>query len=456
MSTCNICCEKFNAGTRKKVNCLFCDFEACRACVQTYCQSTAAAKDPHCMQCKNAWNREFMDAACSKAFCKNHRETVLFEREKSLLPATQPFVRRVREIEARTRQRDQALAELRAAPRHENARARRTVLAELVRRLEEHLRVLEDGHERGIAPEQAAPAQAQPAAVGRRCPCGGCRGFLSSDTWKCGVCEKKTCSACNEEEENDGTHVCNPESVETAKLLKTDTKSCPKCGVLIFRESGCAQMWCPDCHAVFNWNTLEIDTGIIHNPHYYEFQVANARTQYANAGRNLGDIPCGGFPTITELLDATERVGGGGGGEARRAIANIHMLVAHIQNDELALGAYRDIDQAVNNLDLRIKYLMNEMDENEFRVAAQKREKARSKNRDVANILRMFVDTASDIMRQVVLDGEILPHLDILNNLIRYTNETFAHIHKRYGCATPRINERAQLVKENYKTKSQK
>ena len=48
MSTCNICCEKFSAaGThRKKVSCLFCDFEACRACVQTYCQSTAAAKDP--------------------------------------------------------------------------------------------------------------------------------------------------------------------------------------------------------------------------------------------------------------------------------------------------------------------------------------------------------------------------------------------------------------------------
>ena len=151
------------------------------------------------------------------------------------------------------------------------------------------------------------------------------------------------------------------------------------------------------------------------------------------------------------MLDATERVGGGGGGEARRAIANIHMLVAHIQNDELALGAYRDIDQAVNNLDLRIKYLMNEMDEKEFKVTIQKREKSKNKTRDIANILQMFANTASDIMRQLVIDKE-KSHLNILDNLIQYTNTTFVHIHKRYNCATPFIKDHAQqLVTENYK-----
>jgi hypothetical protein len=434
MSTCSICCEKFGG---KKVACPFCDFEACRTCVQTYCLSTAA-KDPHCMKCKNAWNREFMDGACSKSFCKNHRENVLFEREKSLLPATQPHIQRLREIDESNRQLEQALGELRAAPRHEKARLERKILLERVILLTNRIRDLEDGHEHGIAP--TVPA------VGRRCPCDGCRGFLSSETWKCGVCEKKICSECNEEE--DGTaHVCNPESVETAKLLKTDTKSCPKCGVLIFRESGCAQMWCPDCHAVFNWNTLEIDTGIIHNPHYYEFQVANAGANVA--GRNLGDIPCGGFPTATELCRAIERFDN----DRCLELCRIHMLIVHIQHEELTLAAYRDADQDVNNLDLRIKYLMNDIDEKEFKVTIQKREKAKNKNRDVANILRMFVDTASDIMRQVCVEGEILPHLDILNNLIQYTNTTFEHIHKRYSCATPRINERAQLVKENYKKK---
>ena len=437
-STCTICCEKFGG---KKVACPFCEFEACRTCVQTYCLSTAA-KDPHCMQCKNAWNREFMDGACTKSFCKNHRENVLFEREKSLLPATQPHIQRLREIEESNRQLQQALDELRDV--RERPRVFPRGHGELIERvilLNNRVLELEDAHEHGIHPD--ADSEEKARAVGRRCPCDGCRGFLSSETWKCGVCEKKICSECNEE---DGTaHVCNPESVETAKLLKTDTKSCPKCGVLIFRESGCAQMWCPDCHAVFNWNTLEIDTGIIHNPHYYEFQVANARV----AGRNLGDIPCGGFPTATELCRAIERFDN----DRCLELCRIHMLIVHIQHDELALAAYRDANQDVNNLDLRIKYLMNDIDEKEFKVTIQKREKAKNKNRDVANILRMFVDTSSDIMRQVCVEGEILPHLDILNNLIQYTNTTFEHIHKRYSCATPRINERAQLVKKNYKTK---
>ena len=137
-STCSICCEKFGG---KKVACPFCNFEACRTCVQTYCLSTAA-KDPHCMQCKNAWNREFMDGACTKSFCKNHRENILFEREKSLLPATQPHIQRLREIEESNRQLEQALGELRAAPRHEKARQERKIMLERVILLNNRIRDL--------------------------------------------------------------------------------------------------------------------------------------------------------------------------------------------------------------------------------------------------------------------------------------------------------------------------
>jgi hypothetical protein len=382
------------------------------------------------MQCKNVWNREFMDAACSKTFCnkelKNHRETLLFEREKSLMPATQPYVQRAQQI-------------IETRKLLEKARKEVAIQRELVMLLDQNLRILENEQARGVLPDSEKKA----AVVVRRCPCDGCRGFLGSD-WKCGVCSKKICSKCNEEEQKEGAHACNPDNVETVKLLKKDTKSCPKCGVLIFRISGCAQMWCPDCHAVFNWNTMKIETGVIHNPHYYEFQRTNAG---ANAGRNLGDIPCGGFPTHNELCAAIVK---NFDKEDFRQASNIHGLITHIQHHELRFGVYRDAAQDVNNLDLRIKYLMNDMDEKEFKVIAQKREKAKNKIRDIANILRMFVDTASDIMRQLVTDKE-KSHMNILENLIQYTNTTFLHIHKRYNCATPFINDRAQLIQENYK-----
>ena len=65
-------------------------------------------------------------------------------------------------------------------------------------------------------------------------------------------------------------HVCNPNDVATAKYLATTTKACPRCHASIQRESGCAQMLCTKCHTVFNWNTLKEETGVIHNPHFYQ------------------------------------------------------------------------------------------------------------------------------------------------------------------------------------------
>jgi len=48
------------------------------------------------MSCRKAWNREILVDNFSKKFIsqtyKNRRESLLLEREKSLLPATQPYV----------------------------------------------------------------------------------------------------------------------------------------------------------------------------------------------------------------------------------------------------------------------------------------------------------------------------------------------------------------------------
>ena len=427
MTDCSICCEKFNKVNRKKVTCAFCDFETCRSCVQQYLLGTV--NDPHCMKCKNAWNREFVDIACSKTFCnkelKNHRENVLFEREKCLMPETQPQVAHI----LRTRETIQLM--LAAQAELNRQRAHVAWLENLVVDMRNGRMVADDQDEK--------------RTFVRKCPCDGCRGFLSSK-WKCGVCEKNICSECNEEKSSEG-HVCDPNNVETVKLLKSDTKSCPKCGTMIFKISGCSQMWCPDCHTAFNWNTMRIETGIIHNPHYYDFQRANAGAM--PAGRNLGDIPCGGFPSYNEMRFA----------QARRIfteehyvkIMDIHRLIAHIQQFELRY-TYRNAEQPVNNLDIRTKYLMNEISEKEFKITAQKREKAREKSKDLMNILRMYSDTGADIMRQAIQPDNDLTtdYLEILVNLRTYTNNTFEKIHKRYNCVTPYINRKHELVSEKW------
>ena len=427
MTDCSICCEKFNKVNRKKVTCAFCDFDVCRACVQQYMLGTV--NDPHCMKCKNAWNREFVDTACSKTFCtkelKVHRENVLFEREKCLMPDTQPHVAQI----LRTRETIQLLA---------------AAQAELIRQ-RAHVAWLEtmvmDMRTGRVGP---AIDQDEKRVFVRKCPCDGCRGFLSSK-WKCGVCEKKICPECNEEK-GEG-HVCDQNNVETVKLLKTDTKSCPKCGTMIFKISGCSQMWCPDCHTAFDWNTMRIETGIIHNPHYYDFQRANAGAM--PAGRNLGDIPCGGFPSYNEMRLA--QTGAIFSTDNYNKIIDVHRLIAHVQQFELRY-TYRDAELPVNNTDIRTKYLMNEISEKDFKITAQKREKAREKSKDLMNILRMYSDTGSDLMRQSIQhDRDIrVDYVEILMHLREYTNNTFEKIHKRYNCVTPYINRKHELVSEKW------
>ena len=99
----------------------------------------------------------------------------------------------------------------------------------------------------------------------KACPSENCRGFLSNQ-WKCGICEQWTCPDCHEIKgpNRDTPHVCDENAKATAALLADDTKSCPSCGVNIYKIEGCDQMWCTECHTAFSWRTGRIENNI-HN-----------------------------------------------------------------------------------------------------------------------------------------------------------------------------------------------
>ena len=393
MTECGTCCEKHNNTNHKKVECPFCDFTTCRTCIQTYI--TSSSNDAHCMSCKKVWNREFLQTVCSQTFLRTdyklHRETVLLEKERCLLPAAQEHV----VVEKQRRN----IVKLLEEAQQELERQRDYIFA-----LEASMNRI------GVVNEKRQFV--------RKCPVENCRGFLSNQ-WTCDICENLICSECNEVKQEG--HQCDPKNVETVKLLKKDTKPCPSCGTMIFKISGCDQMWCPDCHTAFSWKTGVIETGVVHNPHYYEFQ----RT--TGLSRNFGDIPCGGMPSLRELYDVV-------GNDA--LLFNIHRLAVHVQVYELGN------DHRPDNLDLRVQYLMNEIDEKKWKRTLQCREKAYEKRRDITNILTMFSHVSADLLRQLVV-GEITKETtyDSMEELRKYTNNTFDTIMKRYNCTCPWILE---------------
>ena len=450
MASCDICVEKFNKSTRLPVKCNYCEFVNCRTCFQKYLLET---QDPYCMGCKKIFTRDFISENCTNVFVvgeyKKHREDVLLDREKSLMAATQVYVVLEKEKEKVRDQIKQVQNE--RAKIYEQANN----LTLVINQLGTNIRTMTVDNLGG----GGRAASTDRKKFIRKCPMDNCRGFLSQQ-WKCGICDTKICNKCNEEKVND--HVCNEENVASMELLNRDTKPCPECGTMIFRISGCSQMFCIECHCAWNWNTGLVERGIIHNPHYYDFIRRGG-----NTARNHGDIPCGGLPElyvfrgeINVLLNNKVITN-----NQSELLYNIHNCITHIQHYEI-----RDVPviNEQTTRDLRIQYMLQKISEETFKGSLQELEKNSVKRRDFNNIYQMFIDVASDIYRQLSLkyrehyrhrllhDTPTLyaffkENIDILVNLKNYFNDNIKKVGNTYKCVYPGICDNFRF-QSNYKT----
>ncbi len=257
-----------------------------------------------------------------------------------------------------------------------------------------------------------------------------CKGFRATQ-WKGGICEKRIYPDCNEVKSD--KHECDPQNKATVDFLRKDTKPWPKCGTMIFKMSGCSQMWCPECHVAFDWRTMRIETGVIHNPHFYEFKRIHG------GGRNAGDIPCGGMPTLRELRELFKTTDD----KQYVELEHVHRLVNHIQRyevDRLFTGEH-------DYTGYRVRYMLNEMDEDSFKRQIQKDEKKLSKNHEMRDIYEMFINSTTDIMRQIVIkDLSTSNGLEYINKLISYFNDAMRVLQRRYAQRTAHVINPTLLI----------
>lgn len=258
---CAVCCDSFNGSTRKQVVCKVCAYAACMACSTKYLLETT--QNPHCMNCRTGWTREFLFDNFTNKFVnkdyKNHREVVLFERERSLMPSTQPYVEILKKVDNLQKEKDELQEKIQTYQKHKsdaydsmlvsqqyndideimNFRRQLGVYNYKTVKCEEEMKALD--YHKNLLLNRSNTANAERRAFVRACPADDCRGFLSTQ-WKCGLCDARVCKECHEIKQIGDTeteHTCKPESIETAKLLAKDTKACPKCAALIFKIEGC-------------------------------------------------------------------------------------------------------------------------------------------------------------------------------------------------------------------------
>lgn len=471
MSDCPICCLGFTGTKRSKIACAYCQYEACQECYKTYI--TQSMQDAHCMNCRHVWTRDVLLAALPSTWIngvyKRHREKVLVEREKQLLPESQQLLANYKEANALKREnaeKSEAITRMKNQIKLMQTEIYRASWR--IRRLE-----TDEPEPANFAVKRAKPTFISP------CPVENCRGFMSAEM-VCGVCDAKACTKCGVLLENDElqspeeagpstatVHECNKDVAANFEAIKRNTKPCPKCAVPTYKISGCNQMWCVSCHTTWDWATGDIVNGVIHNPHYFAY--LRSRSATGEIPRQPGDDPnnCDrrNFPNgylLSDRFNADIAVAFPGSFERRDNGYGRHEYVrnrdnAHIRESreyqdmigkqnkvsrllrymihisQVTMPDLRRSIARIDNKDLRVKYLANELTEKDFQVQLQRREKQREKNAAVMDIYQMATDTTRDVFWNYIQQNLTMEQtIEELDAVVQYANTHLRKLGDQY------------------------
>ncbi len=314
-SACPVCAEE--TTTRNPcVPCTTCPDPGSRPCVRCAREwiTTDTEVAPRCPCCLGAWDAKFVRSTFGTSFVRNefasHRRDTLAKMAIAHMPNLQRVANVVRDVES-LRQASKAnakvLADLKRQregmpvaphPMFESGVGREEVDGFLARVDVESLvkaaQLRADAYSHALRRGMQAVDRCLTEVVKPRsdkgggggggggggvvCPCPrggeGCRGFVTSATWACGMCRVPVCPQCLEEAAEGTTpHVCDPRTVASAAVIRRECKPCPTCSAFIQKSSGCAHMYCIACRTGFDWNTLKVmdkTDGFFHNPHFSE------------------------------------------------------------------------------------------------------------------------------------------------------------------------------------------
>ena len=283
---CSVCFDNF---FQKNIIVCMCGSKVCKKCTKTYIFTSLQLA--HCMKCRVEWGANFLAENFTKCWLngnnegqyRHHRKMVATEREKARIPETLAELSRIKKQEKEEKKHHHLISQL------ENH------VDELTYQLRETRQTLVDV--RKTFRKQNVTLTLKTPRFLCPCPVKDCRGMIQSNNFKCGVCDSRVCRRCREPREKDDGHKCNNDVVKNLKLLRNDTKPCPKCATSIYKISGCDQMWCTQCHAPFSWHTGKIVNGVIHNPHAIRWQREHGGLQ-----RDVRDVPCGGLIQFYSIL----------------------------------------------------------------------------------------------------------------------------------------------------------
>jgi hypothetical protein len=453
---CLICAE--TVSKIKCISCPYCSFECCKKCVETF---LIGIDDdfPRCMSstCKKVWSLSFIATNFTKIFFNKHyrdrRSFLLIEKEKSRLPEAQKVLEERKRIaflynEVNNTQMVINKLSLQKLQKAETEEKKKEITDKITEYTEKIRYIYIQINNPVVVKEKKQ--------VIMKCPVDDCRGFVNDENGegihKCGVCEVVVCKKCRVVKK-DADHNCDTNILATIKMLANDTKNCPKCSTPIFKINGCDQMYCTQCHTAFSWLRGTIETGIIHNPHFYEYQ---RRMNNGVAPRVLGDEVgnnCDGIPqwsAIYMYLDYSYQ---------SDMLITAHSMIGHIE-DIIMYHLYNLERYNEETLELRVDYLKNRLDETKWLDILKKKQKKVEKDEEVRQVLRMVVNTFCDIFRNFIasvkdpFDRSVFKCIEEtaenLDKVCVYANDALSVIEKQYNNIVPYFGRDCRMY-QSYK-----
>lgn len=462
---CVICLCEIN---NKPIQCPYCQHVAHVTCTKQYLLTDM--KEPSCFHdtCMKEWSREVLDAMpLPKTWVANklsqHRTEVLYQRERSLLPATAERVASranldivKNEINRLTvllnEQGDnewfaEAVASRNAVTREHaeecihiseviGIKGRIKFLKTCLASMEVAQRVVEgrdvspstqrsiDRHEqeymfrsgsemtRRKTSEHDGEEDEPKTKTLFPCPVASCKGFIGSYNGKCILCETLVCRACREiisatvdvspEDVRAATerHACDQSTLDTLALIASDSKKCPSCRVEITRSQGCPVMFCTRCNTFFSWTTLKRLQGQPHNPHFAEYQRSLRKGRPDARARS----ECSGqVPNKNDFMQRVTELGVPITWSTRPLAAEgirAIEIVLHIQDQEIV----PEPEPQQVNLLARLAYLRGEKSEERFKQIIKQHDKKLSLQREQNQVWEMFCAEIAIGLQQTIID----------------------------------------------------
>ena len=448
------CCDNiYNNTFRKELKCPYCPWISCNMCCRQYILTKA---NPQCMGCKTIWPDDFLFSIFPKTWVDNdlrdHLDDVLVQQEKSLIPLAvvqiekEKMERKHRSIQQQRMQLERILERVQQQILKLNSSPIPLLpyqKLDLDMKYREQQQIESEYNSILLTETELSDQLGKPIRTRFRRPCPDfkCKGYIdmqkNTDSTQsnidkigllhCSVCNKDFCSRCRENTtiitKDKNKHTCDEAVVKTLKLLDSDTKSCPGCKVSVYKIEGCNQMFCTNCNTAFNWDTGEIETGRIHNPHYFEWLSKNPQPtenrdniEGRNEARARNAIqlvdPCGRpvdnlsqkvnsvlterFPDISNIINTSHIH------HCRSFINSIIRTIHHIRSVETPVLQ----EATVRHLKFRIRYVLNELKEDQWKHEISIQERNHKKKFMLCQIMETAYTIFSDILHKFLNETE--------------------------------------------------